>query len=465
MTLNTHSQNDSVPTPLHRVAGKKGHVSARGASNLALPMAYLSDHFTCIADFCDPITNPQGHIPLAVAENRLVIDLLQARLATLETAKAGFDHPEVYGYNNSLGLQVVRETLAQFMQEHFCSSSNNNGVTIQAQHIAVGAGVISFLSNLCFALGSPGDAVLVPAPYYAAFDNDLRAHAGCQTIPVVCENPVAGPTVQELEQAKIQAEQAGWNVRFLLLTNPNNPLGVVYKPTVLKDAIGWARSHSMDTIVDEIYALSVFDKDEEFVSVIQLLDNQLGDDVHVLWGLSKDFGASGFRFGVLYSQNELLLEAIGNLNVFAGVSHPVQRMMADMIRDKPFAESFLEEARQRLKRNYTICARVLEEVEVPFVTATAGMFLYLDLSEWIQTPQEEAVVSQILMKRARMVLTPGTSQHDPQPGKFRICYAYVSPEVLAIGMERFRKVVSKIREQGGLGEWIDEDSHWQGIIV
>lgn len=42
-----------------------------------------------------------------------------------------------------------------------------------------------------------------------------------------------------------------------------------------------------------------------FVSVAQLLGGRLGSHVHVLWGFSKDFGVSGFRVGVLLSQNEV----------------------------------------------------------------------------------------------------------------------------------------------------------------
>ncbi len=44
---------------------------------------------------------------------------------------------------------------------------------------------------------------------------------------------------------------------MLLLTNPNDPLGVVYKPQVVSNAITWARSHDIHTIVDEIFALTV----------------------------------------------------------------------------------------------------------------------------------------------------------------------------------------------------------------
>ena len=452
--------------------GTKGYVSARGASNLALPMAYLADFFACLGDMCHPQDNPQGYIPVAVAENKLVTDLLQARLATAQTAQAGYSEDvEVYSYGSPLGLDVMKQAVAKIFQERFLlepSPPKDSSLVVSPDHIAIGAGAICILNNLFFALGNTGDAVLVPAPYYAAFDNDLRAYAGCVTVPVECKDPTRGPTPTELEAAKVHAEsELGLNVRFLLLTHPHNPLGVVYKSHVMVDSIAWARSHSMDTVVDEIYALSVFATSEDvpqFESILKLYQNNLGNDVHLVWGLSKDFGASGFRIGALYTQNELLMESLGNLITFSWVSHPMQRMMADLLQDDAFCDSFLKESSRRLQASFNICADVFEECNVPYVTAQAGMFVYFDLSDIIHTVDEEATVSKLFMTRARMVLTPGNTQHDPKPGMFRICYAYVSPDVLRIGMERFRKVVTAIRQRGGLGEGIEEDSDWQDIL-
>jgi aspartate/methionine/tyrosine aminotransferase len=50
--------------------------------------------------------------------------------------------------------------------------------------------------------------------------------------------------------------QKGLNPKFVLLTNPNNPLAVIYSPAVMLRTIQWARKRAMQTIVDEIYALS-----------------------------------------------------------------------------------------------------------------------------------------------------------------------------------------------------------------
>ena len=168
-----------------------------------------------------------------------------------------------------------------------------------------------------------------------------------------CRDPVRGPTIEELEVASDMAEKnilkKGKKVKMLLLTNPNNPLGTVYSPNVVMSAINWAKSRKMHTIMDEIYALSVQSSSDhrdsyplsldqkqssyDFISVINLLDNDLGDDVHFVWALSKDFGASGFRIGILYTQNELVLRALSNLNIFSCVSHPMQLIMADFLVD------------------------------------------------------------------------------------------------------------------------------------
>ena len=50
----------------------------------------------------------------------------------------------------------------------------------------------------------------------------------------------------------------------------------------------------------------------------------LGPRRHVVWGMSKDLGMSGLRFGTLWSQNPALLAAMGSAAVFSSVPGPVQ---------------------------------------------------------------------------------------------------------------------------------------------
>jgi aspartate/methionine/tyrosine aminotransferase len=183
-----------------------------------------------------------------------------------------------------------------------------------------------------------------------------------------------------------------------------------------------------------------------FESILRVLDNNLGDDVHMIWGISKDFGASGLRYGVLYSQNELMLQGLATLSTFSGVSGPIQYLVSELLTDDVWLSSFLDESRRRLVNSYNICTEKLEEMVLPYIPAEAGMFVYVDFSSLLpqKTFEWERKLGE-MMYQVRVVLTPGEAQNDASPGMFRICYAWVEPETLEIAMERLSQLVAKLR--------------------
>jgi histidinol-phosphate/aromatic aminotransferase/cobyric acid decarboxylase-like protein len=211
-----------------------------------------------------------------VAENKLITSILVDRCMQSGTASAALSDPQVYCYNSFIGMPVAREAAAYFLERWFLypsssSSSSSvlhnqqnekmpNDVTIRKHidpsHIALAAGAAAILNNLFFVLGDIGDACLIPAPYYAAFENDMNLVSNIVPFVIHQANPMQGPTESELSLAYLQCKSTGLNPRFLLLTNPNNPLAVIYRPNVLQRCVDWARKRQMHTIVDEIYALS-----------------------------------------------------------------------------------------------------------------------------------------------------------------------------------------------------------------
>jgi aspartate/methionine/tyrosine aminotransferase len=439
-----------------------------------------------------------------VAENKLVLDIMAERF--MRNSSSPFSDESVYTYNSFLGLPLARESAAYFLARRFLfpmndpnddarneppvssgsrsSSSRNNAISstngvsnsssqdgggatvavpaaaplsltidealshVHPSHVALAAGTSALLNNLFFLLGQEGDACLIPAPYYAAFENDMHLIAGIEPVPVRQANPVLGPTVAELQVAYSKAMKQGFHPRFVLLTNPNNPLGIIYAPSVIRSVVSWARQNNMHTIVDELYALSTHQRfGHGFQSVIKILNNQLSHDVHQIWAISKDFASSGLRVGLLYTQNEVLLEGLSTLGIFTGVSGPMQFLVAELLTDDAFVDRFLNESRARIAHSYEICIHKLEEMVIPFVPATAGLFVYVDFSSLLpeKTLDYERQLSNLMHEYARVVLTPGESQRDALPGMFRICYAWVSPPVLIIAMERLSRLVAKMR--------------------
>jgi len=170
----------------------------------------------------------------------------------------------------------------------------------------------------------------------------------------------------------------------------------------------------------------------------------------MIWAMSKDFGCSGFRVGVICTQNEYFLQAYENLNVFSAVPYPMQCIISKLLTDDEFVDSFLKYSSDLLLQSYNVCITKLEEMSIPYVKADAGMFVYCDFSSLLPEPtfEGEAQFMNALAKAVHVVLTPGESQRDVKPGMFRVCYAWNSVGVLEVGLDRIKFVRDYILEKG-----------------
>ena len=231
---------------------------------------------------------------------------------------------------------------------HRILAKGNHSVKVHPDQLCISAGCGAILDNLFMCITEPNDGVLIPAPYYPAFDNDLRVRNGTVAIPVLGHDAASLPTPKQLDEAVASAKADGRAVKALLLTNPSNPLGVVYGESLL-DAIIWGLTNGMHVVVDEVYASSVFHETLEpdtgkplnpFVSAMTL-ETMLSETeavaqtkLHVVYGLSKDFCASGYRVGVLRTRNEGVLKAMDNVAYFCTLPGPMQHAVADMLEDR-----------------------------------------------------------------------------------------------------------------------------------
>lgn len=272
----------------------KHNLSSRGIeASQSEPLSYFKSYLKAMANPCHEKTNKDGYISLCLAENKLILPELSKRLihgknysyssvksrsesnkSFLSTAQIAFGNETNFCYNNNNGIEEVRQQVANFITRKFIKLDNTNTHDdtksntefridtthgAKADQIVLGAGAAAILNFLFRFIAEEKEVVLIPAPYYAAFEYDMSIIAKCVPYPVHMDDPSNGPKVDELEKVYQTLQKQGLKVRTLLLTNPNNPLGTIYSPTVIKNCITWARSKHMHTIVDEIYALSVHD--------------------------------------------------------------------------------------------------------------------------------------------------------------------------------------------------------------
>lgn len=388
------------------------------------PLAdYIVEHFGHIPDRWHANDNPEGYIPLCIAENNLLTDLFAERLARVPAPPA-----RVLGYDAMIGALPFREQLADFMAASFL------GRRFAPEQIAAVAGAGTVLELLFYALADPGDAVLVPTPSYAGFWPDLETRDGLHIVPVPCSSEDGFElSVELLEEALRGADRP---VRALLFTNPDNPLGKIASPAQLERILHWAEQHQLHVVFDEIYALSVFGS-TAFTSVAALRP-QLGPRVHIVWAFSKDFGASGLRCGVLVSENEALLAAVDGLAYWGAISGHTQWVLGDMISDQEWVAEYRAELRTRLAAAHRRTTTALDEAGVAALPAEGGIFVLCDFREYLEEESwaGEAALWRRLLDECRVNISPGSACRIAEPGFMRLCYAAGPQEEVVAGIAR-----------------------------
>ena len=429
------------------LALSKEGVSARGMRLNQPALPYLAGVIEGFANPYDPATG-EGIVLLAVAENKLAWPVLKPRIE-----KGLSKLPDwVANYGPMEGQAALREPLAKFLETRVVKAP------VDPAHLSCATGVGAALSNLFFAICDAGDAVLIPSPYYSAFDSDLRSVCDLKRVPVrLAAEKGYALTRDALDRAYAKH---GGRTKALLLTNPHNPLGRVMAPAELRLAVEWCDHRRLHLVCDEIYALSALGSRDGFVSLGEITGGRLGPRRHVLWGLSKDFGMSGLRFGVTWTQNDTLLSALATAAVFTCVPGPCQALVADVLADDAFVDAYLAANSAALDASCAACFAVLDRLRLPYLRPKYGMFLWCDFSSLLPLLldggakhhyakdallQAETALYDALRVDLGLVLTPGSAQHASDPGFFRICFAFVELPVLVAALARFEAWVREKR--------------------
>ncbi|PRX98539.1 aminotransferase class I/II-fold pyridoxal phosphate-dependent enzyme [Allonocardiopsis opalescens] len=409
-------------------------VSKRAAELAADTPAIAVAHLAAEADPYHPERNPGGYLNLGTAENRLVWDLLEPRVAAARRVR-----PEDVRYAPLYGTAALREAAAPLLAATWRSP-------VDPENLVVVSGATAALDIIASVLCDPGDALVVPAPYYGALPLDLCGRSGARLLPA----PLSAADGFRLDpgavdRALAEARAEGLTARAVVLTSPCNPTGNVHPPAVLRACLEVAERHGVDVIADEIYANSVYGPD----TFTSLLDPRVREGgtvrVHTVWGFAKDFGLSGLKAGVLHTEDPEVLAAARALAYFAPVSTDTQALLSALLADGPWAADFLDRNRDRLARSYRHAADTLAAHGVGHVPASGGFSIWTDLRPWLAGGGfgAEHALWQRIWERTRVNLLPGQVFGSPEPGWFRICHT-TDPAVVRDALTRLGRLLESV---------------------
>ncbi len=169
------------------------------------------------------------------------------------------------------------------------ATERDRGFKTSADRVTVSVGAKHVLFNLAYALYEAGDEVIIPAPYWVSYPEQVRMVGATPVIVETNEQNGFRLTPEDLERAVTPKTKA------LILCTPSNPTGAAYDKASLSALLSVIRKGDYYVIVDEIYGDLTYDGFEH-VSLGKLAPD-LGDRLIVVDGVSKTYAMTGWRIG------------------------------------------------------------------------------------------------------------------------------------------------------------------------
>ncbi|HEX5032970.1 MAG TPA: pyridoxal phosphate-dependent aminotransferase [bacterium] len=206
--------------------------------------------------------------------------------AAVEALKAGKTKYTPVGGVNELKDAIVAKL------------KRDNGLTYTRDEILVSCGGKHSLYNIAQVLLEEGDEVIIPAPYWVSYPDQVLLNDAKPVIVDTQEKNGFKITPAELEKAITSKTKA------FVLNSPSNPTGSAYTKAELQAVADVLVAKNIVCISDEIYEKIVYDG-FEFVSIASL-----GDKIKALTitvnGASKVYSMTGWRMGYAAGPKEII---------------------------------------------------------------------------------------------------------------------------------------------------------------
>ena len=224
-----------------------------------------------------------------------------------EIISLNIGNPGLYGYRTPETMRLAMiENLHQ--SEAYChqkgifpareavvmQQQSRGLLNVTADDVFIGNGVSECIELAMRALLNSGDEVLVPSPDYPLWSASVSLNHG-KPVYYHCR-PENGFEPDPAEIEKLITPRT----RAIVVINPNNPTGAVYRREVLEGIARIAEQHSLVVFSDEIYDQILYG-DAAHVSMSSLVHGTLCATFN---GLSKIYRACGYRVGWIVFSGE-----------------------------------------------------------------------------------------------------------------------------------------------------------------
>lgn len=360
-----------------------------------------------------------------------------ADIITLSLGEAFFDIPEFpfseidfvkgYHYSDSMGIPELREKIRLYYNQRYKAHLDN----IEQIMVSSGSKAIIYMVMLCVL--EQGDEVLIHEPAWLSYQEQARlAGAFSRFIPYDC--PVKKFVDYMTDKTKL-----------LVLNNPNNPAGWVYRQEQLKYLYDVCHEKGIYILIDEAYS-DFIGAGVLFSSMAAIADDLEG--VFIVNSLSKNMGMSGWRIGYVISNEKNIKTLLKpNQHIITCAPTVLQLYMAHYFEDI-IAITMPQVQEVVRKRNRIL--KYMDSIGLKYLSGTSTFYIFLDIAK-IEIDVFDFCL--YLLFQYGISLVPGGAYGQSTEKFIRIGIGAESEKRICYALDKIRMVL----DQGYIDrEYVDE---------
>ncbi|XP_027365979.1 bifunctional aspartate aminotransferase and glutamate/aspartate-prephenate aminotransferase-like isoform X1 [Abrus precatorius] len=377
--------------------------------------------------------------------------LVQAGVPVIRLAagEPDFDTPSVIA---EAGINAIREGYTRYtpnagtleLRQAICHKlKEENGVTYTPDQIVVSNGAKQSLAQAVLAVCSPGDEVIIPAPFWVSYPEMARL---ADATPVILPTSISD---NFLLDSKLLESKITEKSRLLILCSPSNPTGSVYPKKLLEEIAQIVAKHPRLLVLsDEIYEHIIYAPatHTSFASLPGMWERTL-----TVNGFSKAFAMTGWRLGYLAGPKHFVA-ACGKIQsqFTSGASSIAQKAAVAALGLGYAGGEAVSTMVKAFRERRDFLVKSFGEMDGVKISEPQGAFyLFIDFSSYYGREAEgfgkiedSESLCRYLLDKGQVALVPGSAFGDDTC--IRISYAE-SLTTLQAAVERIKKALIPLR--------------------
>ncbi len=325
------------------------------------------------------------------------------------------DHPGMHRYAPVQGNPELVSRLAERVRER-------SGAPTGPENVLMTTGATGGLSTVAGAIVSPGDEVLLLAPYWPLISGIVRSFHGVPVPVPFLAAPEPSYALPDSPESAVEAVVRHRTERTiaLYLSTPNNPSGLTIPRSWIEALVEWACREDLWILADEVYEDYLFEGEHAYTRPLA------PERTFAAHSFSKAFGMAGNRCGYVVGPAETMAD-LRKVSTHGFYSTPTASQLAALAALSPAGDAWIENARRVYAET---AAKTAERLGVP--TPKGSTFFFLDVAEHLEEGGLEGFLGDCADHG--LLLSPGPS-FGPYPNHARLCFTAAPPDVVERGVE------------------------------